>query len=84
MMALLAETVARQSLTNNKGGNAMARSTYEILDAITDVYRNWLTEQKLDQTLSMDDHLMSTDLTWQQRESLNSFVNLWELVDDTL
>jgi hypothetical protein len=62
----------------------MTRSTYEILDAITDVYRNWLIEQKLDQTLSMDDHLMSTDLTWQQRESLNSFVNLWELVDDTL
>ena len=62
----------------------MARSTYEILDAITDVYRNWLIEQKLDQTLSMDDHLMSTDLTWQQRETLNSFVNLWEVADDTL
>ena len=62
----------------------MARSTYEILDAITDVYRNWLIEQKLDQTLSMDDHLMSTDLTWQQRETLNSFVNLWEVSDDTL
>jgi hypothetical protein len=62
----------------------MTRSTYEILDAITDVYRNWLIEQKLDQTLSMDDHLMSTDLTWQQRETLNSFVNLWEVADDTL
>ena len=62
----------------------MTRSTYEILDAITDVYRNWLIEQKLDQTLSMDDHLMSTDLTWQQRETLNSFVNLWEVSDDTL
>lgn len=62
----------------------MTRSTYEILDAITDVYRNWLIEQQLDQTLSMDDHLMSTDLTWQQRETLNSFVNLWEVADDTL
>jgi len=62
----------------------MKRSTYEILDAVTDVYRNWLIEQKLDQTLSMDDHLMSTELTWQQRQSLNDFVNLWELVDDTL
>ena len=62
----------------------MTKSTYEILDAITDVYRNWLIEQKLDQTLSMDDHLMSTDLTWQQRETLNSFVNLWEVSDDTL
>ena len=83
-MALLAETVVRQSLTNNLRSNAMNRSTYEILDAVTDVYRNWLIEQKLDQTLSMDDHLMSTELTWQQRQSLNDFVNLWELVDDTL
>ena len=62
----------------------MTGSTYEILDRITDVYRNWLIEQKLDQTLSMDDHLMSSDLTWQQRETLNSFVILWEVADDTL
>ena len=62
----------------------MTRSTYEILDAITEVYLNWLIEQKLDQTVSMDEHLMSTDLTWQQRQSLNSFVILWEVADDTL
>ena len=83
-MDSISETVVRQSLTNNLRSNAMNRSTYEILDAVTDVYRNWLIEQKLDQTLSMDDHLMSTELTWQQRQSLNDFVNLWELVDDTL
>lgn len=66
----------------------MCNSTYktqsEILNAVTDVYHNWLIEQKLDQTLSMDDHLMSTDLTTQQRESLNDFVTLWELINDTL
>ena len=62
----------------------MTISSYEILDAITDVYHNWLIEQKLDQTLSMDDHLLSTDLTAQQRESLNDFITLWELTDGTL
>ena len=64
--------------------NSTYKTQYQILDAVTDVYRNWLVEQELDQTLSIDDHLMSTELTWQQRQSLNDFNNLWELVDDTL
>lgn len=64
--------------------NSTYKTQYQILDAVTDVYHNWLIEQKLDQTLSMDDHLLSTDLTTQQRESLNDFVTLWELINDTL
>ena len=62
----------------------MTISNYDILDAITDVYHNWLIEQKLEQTLSMGDHLLSTDLTAQQRKSLNDFVTLWEVTDGTL
>lgn len=64
--------------------NSTYKTQYQILDAITDVYHNWLIEQQLDQTLSMDDHFMSSDLTTQQRESLNDFITLWELVNDTL